>query len=39
MGDVGSVIYGEEAVRCGLIHQVGGLRDALDYLHSRLDKP
>ena len=36
MGDVGSVIYGEEAVRCGLIHQVGGLRDALDYLHGRL---
>ena len=38
MGDVGSVIYGEEAVRCGLIHQVGGLRDALDYLHGRLQE-
>ena len=31
--DVGSVIYGEEAVRLGLIDQLGGLSDALDCLH------
>ncbi|CCX72040.1 putative uncharacterized protein [Firmicutes bacterium CAG:555] len=32
--DVGSVIYGEEAVSCGLIDSIGTLSDALDYLHS-----
>ena len=31
--DVGSVIYGEEAVRLGLIDRLGGLSDALDCLH------
>ena len=31
--DVGSVIYGEEAVSCGLIDSVGTLSDALEYLH------
>lgn len=31
--DVGSVIHGEEAVRLGLIDQLGTLADALDYLH------
>ena len=31
--DVGSVIYGEEAVSCGLIDSIGTLSDALDYLH------
>lgn len=36
--DVGSVIYGEEAVRCGLIDSIGTLSDALDYLHSSCDK-
>jgi ATP-dependent protease ClpP protease subunit len=35
--DVGSVIYGEEAVRLGLIDEVGGLSDALAYLHGRID--
>ena len=30
--DVGSVIYGEEAVHYGLIDQIGTLADALDYL-------
>ena len=34
--DVGSVIYGEEAVACGLIDRLGGLADALDYLHERI---
>ena len=36
--DVGSVIYGEEAVSCGLIASIGTLSDALDYLHSSCDK-
>ena len=36
--DVGSVIYGEEAVSCGLIDSIGTLSDALDYLHSSCDK-
>lgn len=35
--DVGSVIYGEEAVRCGLIDSLGGLSDALDYLHGEIE--
>lgn len=30
--DVGSIIDGDEAVRCGLIDRVGGLSDALDEL-------
>lgn len=31
--DVGSVIYGEEAVRYGLIDSIGTLSDALSFLH------
>ena len=34
--DVGSVIHGEEAVRLGLIDEVGSLSDALDWLHGRI---
>ena len=34
--DVGSVIYGEEAVKLGIIDQIGGLSDALDYLHEMI---
>lgn len=34
--DVGSVIYGEEAVRLGLIDQVGTLSDALNWLYGQL---
>ena len=36
--DIGSVLDGEEAVRSGLIDQLGGLSDALDYLHRRIEK-
>lgn len=36
--DVGSVIYGEEAVRIGLIDRIGGLSDALDRLHEMMDE-
>lgn len=34
--DVGSVIYGEEAVQLGLIDCLGTLSDALDYLHGEI---
>ena len=36
--DVGSVIYGEEAVKLGLIDSLGTLADALDYLHGEIKK-
>lgn len=36
--DVGSVIYGEEAVRIGLIDRIGGLSDALDCLHEMMEQ-
>ena len=36
--DVGSVIYGEEAVDIGLIDRIGGLSDALDCLHEMMDE-
>ncbi len=36
--DVGSVIYGEEAVSIGLIDQIGGLSDALACLHTMIDE-
>ena len=35
--DVGSVIYGEEAVECGLIDGVGTLSDALGFLHEQAE--
>ena len=35
--DVGSVIYGEEAVELGLIDRIGGLSDALECLHEMID--
>ena len=36
--DVGSVIYGEEAVNLGLIDRIGGLGDALDCLYEQIEK-
>ncbi len=36
--DVGSVIYGEEAVSIGLIDELGGLADALGALHAMIDE-
>jgi len=36
--DVGSVIDGEEAVGLGLIDQLGGLSEALEYLHGEIKK-
>jgi len=34
--DVGSILYGEEAVRSGLIDELGGLSDALKCLHGMI---
>lgn len=34
--DVGSVIYGEEAVELGLIDRIGGLSDALEELYGQI---
>lgn len=34
--DVGTILYGKEAVASGLIDQLGGLRDALDALHQMI---
>ena len=31
--DVGTILYGREAVDSGLIDQLGGLSDALETLH------
>lgn len=36
--DVGTVIYGEEAVESGLIDRLGGLSDALSYLHEQISE-
>ena len=36
--DVGSVIYGEEAVSLGLIDQVGGLSDGLQWLYRQIEE-
>ena len=36
--DVGSVIYGQEAVEKGLIDCIGTLSDALDYLHREIEE-
>ena len=36
--DVGSIISGDEAVSLGLIDQLGGLSDALSYLHDEINK-
>ena len=36
--DVGSVIYGEEAVELGLIDRIGGLSDAMEELYRQIGK-
>lgn len=36
--DVGSVLYGEEAVELGLIDRVGGLADALECLYRQIEE-
>ena len=36
--DVGTILYGKEAVSSGLIDKLGGLNDALSTLHKMIDK-
>ena len=36
--DVGSVLYGEEAVACGLVGRLGGLSDALEALYGLIEE-
>ena len=36
--DVGTILYGKEAVSSGLIDELGGLSDALCCLHNMIDK-
>ena len=36
--DVGSVIYGEEAVRLGIIDEVGGLDKGLEWLYRKMEE-
>ncbi len=36
--DVGTVLYGEEAVTCGLIDGVGGVADAMEMLHGMIEE-
>ena len=36
--DVGTILYGKEAVESGLIDKLGGLNDALAALHKMIDK-
>jgi len=36
--DVGSVLFGEKAVECGVIDRVGSLSDALDTLYDLIEK-
>lgn len=35
--DIGTILFGEEAVSCGLIDGVGGLSEALDALYKMID--
>ena len=36
--DVGTILYGKEAVSCGLIDRLGGISDALSALHKMIAK-
>ena len=36
--DVGTILYGKQAVECGLIDKLGGLSEALAALHKMIDK-
>jgi len=38
MSDVGTVLYGDEAVKIGLIDEVGGLSDAIGCLHNMIEE-
>lgn len=36
--DIGTVLFGEEAVECGLIDKVGGISDALEQIYAMIEK-
>ena len=36
--DVGSILVGEQAVKCGLIDKVGGINDALNELYDLINR-
>ncbi len=38
VNDIGSILDGYEATKCGLIDEIGGIREALAYLKGRVDK-
>ena len=35
--DMGTVLFGEEAVECGLINKTGGLSDAISHINSLVE--
>ena len=37
-GDIGTVLFGEEAVSCGLIDRVGSIREAMDALYDMIEE-
>ncbi|MDU7887096.1 MAG: Clp protease, partial [Clostridium perfringens] len=37
LNDMGTILVGEEAVKCGLINEVGGVKEALDKLNSLIE--
>ena len=36
--DVGTILFGEEAVKCGLIDKVGGISQALEEISKMLNE-
>lgn len=36
--DVGSILFAERAVSCGLINEIGGLKDALEKMYTLIEK-
>jgi len=36
--DVGCILLGDEAVNCGLVDEVGGIREALECLYSMIEQ-
>lgn len=38
LNDMGTILIGEEAVKCGLINEVGGVKEALSKLESMIDQ-
>ena len=36
--DLGTILVGKEAVKAGLIDQVGGITEALSWLHTQIEE-